>query len=107
MEGTDDATLCPVFPWAHIVNQIWTYPGTTVQFPAVKHVGIGGSHIHNWRSAQSTSHPISSMLTGDRELTCIYFGSSFIYLSIRYLRVYKLMATVHRTQYRNLEFQGE
>jgi hypothetical protein len=44
---------------------------------------------------------------GDRELTCIYFGNSFIYLSIRYLRVYKLMATVRRTQCRNPEFQGE
>jgi hypothetical protein len=25
---TDDATLCPVLQWAHLVNQIWTYPGT-------------------------------------------------------------------------------
>jgi hypothetical protein len=41
-----------------------------VQYPAVKHVGIGGSHIHDWRSAQSTSHPIQAMLAGDRELTC-------------------------------------
>jgi hypothetical protein len=47
------------------------------------------------------------MLAGDRELTGIYFGNSFIYLSIRYLRVYKLMATVRRTEYRNPEFQGE
>ena len=78
-----------------------------MQYPAVKDVGIGGSHIHNWRTAQSTSHPIPAMLMGDRELTGIYFGNSFIYLSIRYLRVYKLMATVRRTQYRNPEFQGE
>jgi hypothetical protein len=70
-------------------------------------VGLGGSHIHDWQSAQSTSHPIPAMLTGDRELTCIYLNNSFIYLGIRYSRVYKLMYTVRRTQYRNPEFQGE
>ncbi len=78
-----------------------------VQYPTVKHVGVGGSHIHDWWSAQSTSHPIPAMLTGDWELTCTYFGNSFIYLSIRYLMVYKLMAIVRKTQYRNPEFQGE
>jgi hypothetical protein len=26
---TDDPTLCPVKQWARLVNQIWTYPGTT------------------------------------------------------------------------------
>jgi hypothetical protein len=65
-----------------------------LQYPAVKHVGIGSSHIHDWRSAQSTSHPIPAMLTGDRELTRIYFGNRFIYHSLRYLKVYKMMATV-------------
>jgi hypothetical protein len=73
----------------------------------MKHEGVGGSHIHDWRSAQLTSHPIPAILAGDRELTCIYFGNSFIYLSIKYLRVYKLKAAVLTTQYRNPEFQGE
>jgi hypothetical protein len=81
-------------------------PAGTLQYPAMKHVGVGGSHIHNWWSAQSTSHPIPAMLIGDRELTCIYFGNSFIYLIIRYLRLYKLMYTVRRTQYRNPELHG-
>ncbi len=30
----------------------------------MKHVGIRGSHIHNWRSALSTGHPIPAMLMG-------------------------------------------
>ncbi len=77
-----------------------------VQYPAVKHVGIGGSHIHDWQSAQSTIHPIPVMLMGGRELTSIYFGNSFIYLSIRYLRVYKLMAIVRRTQYKESRIPG-
>jgi hypothetical protein len=41
-----------------------------MQYPAMKHVGIGGSHIHDWRSAQSTSHPSPVMLTGEWESTC-------------------------------------
>jgi hypothetical protein len=34
-------------------------------------------------------------------------GNSFIYLNTRYLRVYKLIATGRRTQYRNPQFQGK
>jgi hypothetical protein len=26
---TEDPVLCPVLQWAHLVNRIWTYPGTT------------------------------------------------------------------------------
>jgi hypothetical protein len=30
---TDDPNLCPVFQWAHLVNWIWTYPGTPKDTP--------------------------------------------------------------------------
>jgi hypothetical protein len=30
---TDDATLCPVLQWAHLVNRIWTYPSTSPDTP--------------------------------------------------------------------------
>ncbi len=30
---TDDANLCPVLQWAHLINWIWTYPGTIEDTP--------------------------------------------------------------------------
>jgi hypothetical protein len=30
---TNDPNLCPVLQWAHLVNQILTYPGTTEDTP--------------------------------------------------------------------------
>jgi hypothetical protein len=34
-----------------------------IQYQAMKYVGLGGSHIHDWWSAQSTSYSNPAMLT--------------------------------------------
>ncbi len=42
-----------------------------MQYPAVKYVGLGGSHIHNWRSAcQPTIQ--SSYAVGDKSWLVSY-----------------------------------
>ncbi len=44
---------------------LFQLPQSLIYPPAVKHVGIESSHIHDWWSAQSTSYPIPVMLMGE------------------------------------------
>ncbi len=61
-----------------------------MQYPAVKYVGIRGSHIHNWRSARQPAI-LSSNAEGN--------WSWHVTILAKILKgLHKLMATVSRTQ---------
>jgi hypothetical protein len=73
-----------------------------MQYPAERYVGIQDCHIRDWQPARQPTIP-SSDAEGNRELTCIYFSKESSTLA-KVLKVYTLVATVRRTQYRNTVF---
>jgi hypothetical protein len=62
---TDYATLCPVLKWAHLVNQIWTYPSTMEDTP------VCAAWRHN-RLEQIPSHQVLAALWA----ACTTIGST-------------------------------
>ncbi len=76
-----------------------------LQYPVKRYVGIQDCHIRDWQPARQPAIP-SSDAEGSRELTCIYFSKESSTLA-KVLKVYKLVATVPRTQYRNTVFHRD
>jgi hypothetical protein len=63
---TDDATFCLVLQWAHLINWIWAYPGTTEDTP-VRAV------LSNDRPEQISSRKVLA----DLQVACATIGSAW------------------------------